>query len=214
MPRIRRQTVFFPTPLPEPPRVHREIPVPAKYVRFFPGIFNTKRYGDGVLLPDLYLGIAEEPGMGIGVFTTRAAYPREYLMHYGVEISHARAKALSDKVKVPLFDLVCLNMIRCEASGNGFARHLESPCRCLLRLSPDVKAPEELVCQEKSCRRLLRIHRSSRFGATQPSSSLEGMCLWFARISFLLAVRFSCTTRSYASTSRPNKPPVHRFPPR
>ena len=52
----------------------------------------------------------------------------------------------------------------------------------------------------------LRIQRSTRSGATQPSSSSEGMCLWCVRISFLLAVRFSFTTRSYASICRRNPP--------
>ena len=98
MPRIRRATVFFPRPLPADPPVLREIAVPAKYVRFFPGVFNKKGLGHGVQLPGLYLATAEDPDMGFGVFTTRPAYPGNYLLHYGVEITHARAKELSLKV--------------------------------------------------------------------------------------------------------------------
>jgi hypothetical protein len=96
MSRIRKKTIFFPSPIPVDPQ--REIRVPAKNVRFFPGVFNRKRYGYGSQMPELYLATAEEPAMGLGVFTTRPAYPGNYLMHYGVEISHARAKHLSDQV--------------------------------------------------------------------------------------------------------------------
>lgn len=98
MTRIRRAPVFYPRPLPADPPVQREIPVPAKYVRFCPGVFNTKRYGDGAQMPELYLGTAEDPQMGFAVFTTRDAHPGTLLMHYGVEISEERAKKLSLKV--------------------------------------------------------------------------------------------------------------------
>ena len=75
-----------------------KFPVPAKDVRLSPGVFNTKRYADFVQMPELYVATAEEPEMGYGVFTTRGVYPGTYMMHYGTEISRARAKELSDKV--------------------------------------------------------------------------------------------------------------------
>jgi hypothetical protein len=98
MARIRRKPVLFPRPLRADPPVQREIHVPAKDVRFFPGVYNTKRYGDGAQMPDLYLGTAEDPQMGYGAFTTRDAQPGTFLMHYGVEIPEKRAKELSRKV--------------------------------------------------------------------------------------------------------------------
>lgn len=72
--------------------------VPAKYVKLSPGVFNTKRYADGVQMPKLYVATAEDPEMGYGVFTTRGVYPGTYMMHYGTEITRARAKELSEKV--------------------------------------------------------------------------------------------------------------------
>jgi hypothetical protein len=78
------------------------IPVPAKYVRLSPGVFNTKRYADGVQMPDLYLATAEDPEMGYGTFTTRGVYPGTFMMRYGTEIPWARAKELSEKVCIPL----------------------------------------------------------------------------------------------------------------
>jgi hypothetical protein len=95
MPRIRSPTVFYPRPLPAAPQVY---PVPAKYVSFNPGVSNKQKYGDGVRLPELYMATAEDPQMGFGMYTKRAAYPGSYLLLYGVEITHARAKWLSRKV--------------------------------------------------------------------------------------------------------------------
>ncbi len=95
MPRYRRPKVFYPRQLPAAAQVY---PVPTKYVRFYPGVSNTKKYQDGVQLPDLYMATAEDPEMGFGVYTTHVAYPGDYMLHYGVEISHARAKWLSRKV--------------------------------------------------------------------------------------------------------------------
>jgi hypothetical protein len=102
MPRIKRQTIFYPAPLPAP--LPREIPVPPKYVRFSPGLFDTRDFGVDTHLPAMFLSEAEDPEMGKGLFTTMPAYPGDVLAKYGVEITRAKAKKLSKEVRFPLCD--------------------------------------------------------------------------------------------------------------
>lgn len=98
--RIVNPRVFYPAPIPVP--APRKLHVPPKYVSFQPGVFNTIKYGPGVQLPAFYLAPAEDPTMGDGVYTTRPANVGDFLLHYGVEIPHTRAKYLSRQVQILL----------------------------------------------------------------------------------------------------------------